>query len=1567
MLLSLSTGLTEPTHHVPNSSVKSHPNAAPKTFERRSLIDKAKQYFVHGVSSHGALSERVLLYGVKGVGKRTIAAQVAKEITQQDGRRILWLSGIGPIAFLRDYFALYFHITGKHLPHNISLAVTLAKIRQTLEERRQEWFMVIEDLGDFFDDDLELDSLLPVRGHILVTSSTLIVEKEHSPSGARGGDRLWSVPGLNFARTASQIYVGSLSDLEVDQFARQFCPQILNISCDEFGPIQRSARTFPVFLKITAINLQLLRVDFAAYRRLFEKRLDHKSIKRHPKFNPYHTAINIATTFMWEALGDYDLWSRRLLIVVSVGVYPIPLRLIKKLSIFSRPISDHLSPALDLLRSLGLLTISNESDDPQVSIMHSTVSYWVGTHVSQHSRREVQRMVLSWTSLLSTELRNEPSLCDSQASPTVSTPYDSHKTRSLLPLIRDVVAAIPFIGLYPGARRKPQISEASQVAVLDFLMHAAETIVRDRRVMYHANMLVDEAYKVLFELTHIFLYGEYQVYFLRIKHIQIQIRLDIDDLIRAEQAVRVAKRTLRSLTLAVQNKPNFTTGEASTSSADVGPIPRHTDKSSKETASIPFPSLCSLTQRTENLETQLLFAQGRYTDIYWLLSAELSPTPSSTSASNPYVLATRYCLCVQALCAKGEQSNYLTLALQWSHAAMCIWATFDETERWSSGTKGGIEVLGWVEWHTELLMRNNKPKGALMFLPRLLDTWVDLVPKGNERTWSIAGRLVDCYIKLDMIGDAEQVVEEMLEILNSTSNGMTDLSGLGGSPTGGGYDRETVGSGTGRERFWAMLVELARGYAKVGSVIVAEGILRYCLGSWRRRHVGSLQSIRVFSGTKASEEEKAEAKKFEDDENKKLKEDIKAREATWKMTAPVDWWACLIDVLVMQGKTEEPEELVNSLKGGDSEAGFDELENAFLRRLSSYKLMKTVYQRAIWAHEDGHLREWKMILGESRNRFLLRRAVAAFGSVTGRVREKRDFQSDIDLHLESHAKKSRILNLLDRTWEPDSGFVQRWDGPARDLDDVPPSTRDGDQTFLAEFWRMCLCRRKKHRDGFLFEHQFKRLRFARLDEWTDDQPKPLKQMTLDAWVYIMVPTPPPRPKGCGDDCPCIDANIAGLAEQAAIEKTLWNWKEIRPRVVINEFRHRYRGDKPDCNNLPNDEMSAVPADKITSTRTWMWWQQELWGGDSERENYIVKGMLDIPGISISLVVEQEDLDADESEISIEEGWESKEKEMGEIVDEWVKEQDGESSMPQNQDSKDKGNQEIKIYDDEAVTDSASRARHTTAQAITQPMDRGESFPVGDTEENSTLGNQKVKEKGKQKAEVADDQAVIDFRSPSDGPITIPTETNTIDTVIYSQSDPESQRSMLEKKVEEKGKQKADTSNDDAVTKPTSAKEDQLITKPNAQPTNTGESSSHPNTSTEPPPNTQPPLQMKKYTPKPLKRPKDWRFISFDGSPLFGRRGEDIKPYLMMDQKTIAKYEERAKKDFEVVVLDEYYMPVESYQGQEEESKKGEEGVTDEEGAKSGEAQETSGCMEEGQSPLETMITTSTNINEDTHA
>ena len=1422
--------------------------------------------------------------------------------------------------------------------------------------------MVIEDLGDFFDDDPELDSLLPVRGHILVTSSALTTSQPSASKGRRNPPKI--IPDLKFADTASaQIYVGELSDVEVNQYARQLCPQLLNISSEEFGPIQRCARTIPLFLNITAINLQLLRVDFAAYRRLIEKRISNETTKiTHHKFSRYYTACKIAATFMWEGLGDYDLWSQRLLIVVSVGVYPIPLRLVKRLSIFSRPISDHLSPALDFLRSLGLLTISNETDDPQVSVVHPDVSRWIRLHVVEHSKKELQRMVLSWLSLLSTELRNDPSLCDVQASPSVSTPYDSHKTWSLLPLINDVVAAIPLVDLYPhGGTRRPQVPESSQVAVLNFLIHAAETLLHDHRVLnYHVTKLVGEAFKILFELPHLLLYGEFQMYSLRIKHVQIWAQLQTDDLTRAEHAVRSAKRTLRFLTLAVQNTTKFTSAETSTSSAGADPIPCHTDKSSKAAASIPFPSLCSLTRVTEDLETELLLAQGRYTEVFCILSEQFSPSPSpsSTSTSNPYVLAQRYDWCVQALLFSREQPDYLSLALKWSHAAMGVWATFDETEQWEGGTKGGIEILGWIEGHADLLMENNKPKGALMFLPRLLDIWLDLAPKGNEMVWSIAARLVDCYLKLDMIGDAEEVIEEMLEILNSTSNGMTDLSGLGGSPSGGGYDREIVGSGTGRERFWAMLVDLARGYAKVGSVIVAEGILRYCLGSWRRRHVGSLQSIRVVSGTKASEEEKADAKRFEDEENKKLKEDIKEREATWKMTAPVDWWACLIDVLVMQGKTYEASELVNSLKGGDSEAGFDQLEKAFLRRLSSYELMKIVYQRAIWAHEDGHLREWKMILGESRNRFLLRRAVAAFGSVTGRVREKRDFQSDIDLHLKSHAKQSRILNLLDRTWEPDSGFVQRWDGPAHDLDDVPLSLRDGDQTFLAEFWRMCLCRRRKHRDGFLFEHHFRRLRFARLDKWPDEQLKPLKQTTLDAWVYIMVPTPSPRPKGCNDDCPCIDANIAGLAEQAAIEKTLWNWKEIRPRVVINEFRHRYRGDKPDCNKLPNDEMSAVPADRITSTRTWTWWQQEIWGGDSEGENYIVKGSLDIPKITISLVLEQEDLDDEKQQDLIEERRERKEKEVVRSVDERVEESDGESSRPQNQDSNDKEKQELKMEDDEAVIESASRVRHTTAQTTTQPMDSGESSPVEYTEDSPILGYQKVEEKGKRKAQGADDQAVIDSKSSSDRPITIPTDTNSIDTVKYSRSNHES-RCMLENKVEGKGKQKAYISDDEAMIESTT-------TKPNTQPTNTSESSSHPSSTTNPQP--QPPLQMLRYTPTPLKRPKDWRFISFDGSPLLGHRREDIKPFLLMSQKTILKYEERAKEDFDVVVLDEYYMPIETYQGQEEENKKSEDGrlfLTEEEGVKNGEVEETSGGMEEGQSPLETMITTTTIINEDT--
>ena len=1465
-------------------------------FQRRDLIDRVKKHFSRGANSHGALGERVVLYGRSGQGKRTIAAQVAKEITEADGRRLLWINGISFIPFVRDYCLLYHELTGKHLPRGLGLAVTLAKIKHLLEERRQEWFMVIADLGLYSDDEPELASSLPNRGHVLVTSSDILYPDKNVPLGIGPNSRT-PICALKFANNATEVYVDGLANEEIQQLTRELCPSLLNVTFNEFGKMQRYARGVPLFLRLTMINLQLLKVDFAAYRRLFEKQFDHRQIEKYQHVG-WQTVCVIAYKMMWDALGDYDLWAQRLLVTLTVAEgHAVPLRLLEKLPVFSRNIADHLSPALDLLTSLGLVNVTGEPTDQYVSVMHHEVSHWVWKHLRLRSREQHLRIILSWVSVLSTELASQSTTVRTPCGMvSISTPYDIQKVWSLLPLIEVVVMGISGVGRYIPSRENPVSWQFPHMLVLNFLVHVAETVVADRRVPFYVGMFSDEAYKVLLVVRHLLYFGESQLYFLRIKHVRIQAYLALNEHTLAEQDLRIAKRNLRILEAYVEKDsdewifasasgdpvnqsmatpaiPNTTTpAEPSTT------MPTASDSSETDTAASlgdtlppPFPSLVTLTRRTEDLEVQILLSQQRYNQALALLVRLLCP-PVETSYTDPYVLAQRYSWCAYALSGYRQFHVIDGEALRWSHAAMCVWITFNEDERWGKGARVGVEVLAWVERHTELLMEMRKFKGALLFLPKLLDVWQDLIPMGDGKVWRLARRVVECYVNLNMVVEAEEVVERMLEILNGSLNGISDLSGFGGSLSGGGYENETIGDGDGREMFWWMLVELARGYCKIGSVVVAEGLMRFCLGSWRRRHVGEMRQIEIIPEGNATEEQRAKYKKEQEEVNQKEKDKRNERESTWRRSAPADWWTMFISVLVMQGKVEEPKRLAEELVLDGDDPDRNQLESVVSRRVDAYQLMIKLYERAIWAEEDGRLKEWKMLLGESRDRFLLRRAVKAFGSVTQRVREKRDLASDIDLNLFSQAKQSKILHLLDRNWGHRYGFSprSRWDTPDYIEDVTTPLVND--QRHICDYWRWCQCKRMRSRAWSIDYAEYVQKHFILEDEMIEQRPKPLRQTTLDNWFYLIVPSPSPRPQGCSEDCPCINANIAGLAQQATLEKKLWTYTEPTGpwRIPMPKTPARYKNpkDRPKCNELSRYDMdfdTSLPTNDNDLERTWKWYQPEFSMADYDDENYIVPWALDMPAINITLI--EDESEGEESAKQVEEK-EAKAKDKGkaEVQDE------APAGEAESKFGEVNGKGKAKVQDESPETEAAPAS--TAAPGLEKSGFLEPPCPEDSDEARSLLRLQtrnqikKIEQSQKQKQNPEEDQE---------------------------------QDHDFERENEQDQEQSADQSLEqhqdrDHVQNPTHA-HDQIRTD---QQQDTSPSQPLPHSTGN---NT--------FTKKAKKRKsRKHRHRSFTGEP-YHKRKEDIKPYLTMDAKTKKKYDHRAKKAHQVVVLDEYYMPIET--------------------------------------------------------
>ena len=365
-------------------------------FRRQKLIDSVKKHFIHASTSHGALSERVVLYGPHGLGKRTIATQVAKDIIAHDGRKLLWINGINYITFVRDYCALYHMFIGHHHSNGLSLEIILARTKRLLEERRQEWFMVVTDLGTFADDEPKLTCHLPDRGHTLVTSNDMLAApRVDDPKELAPITRF--ISALDFANNATEIYVKGLADNEVQQMVRHLAPDLLAVSWLEFGKLQRWARAVPMFLKVTSINLRLMRLDFRAYRTQFEKRFSIVHRANSETFSSNNMACHLATKLMWDELANHDVYAQKLLGILSVVClhHSVKLRLVENLSMFKRTVVDYLTPALDLLLSLDIVTMSKHTGEPEISIMRPKMANWVwGTFRRSYPREEIEHIIV---------------------------------------------------------------------------------------------------------------------------------------------------------------------------------------------------------------------------------------------------------------------------------------------------------------------------------------------------------------------------------------------------------------------------------------------------------------------------------------------------------------------------------------------------------------------------------------------------------------------------------------------------------------------------------------------------------------------------------------------------------------------------------------------------------------------------------------------------------------------------------------------------------------------------------------------------------------------------------------------------------------------------------------------------------------------------------------------------------------------------------------------------------------------------------------------------------------------
>lgn len=1207
-------------------------------FERRDIIDEVKGHFKSNVHCPRGVS--VVLYGGTGLGKRTIANQVAREVTAADGRRIFAINGQSIVTFICDYCSIYEAITGQTLPRGLGLRFSIPKVRHLLESRQEEWFLVITDLSFYLEQDPHLCSAIPTKGHVLITSKDLHFPEESDGQQVRIGPDTIAVAALAIARTSTQVYAKGLFDKEVYQLARQLSPKLLNISWYQFGKLQRWARAAPLFLRITMINLQLLRLDFAAYRDQYERSFDHSRIAQYQGIGWYSTAFNVACSILWQALGDRDAWAQRLLhLLAMVYSHPIPMRLIGKLPIFRDTASDQLSPALDVLASYGIISINQDACGPAVSIIHRDLARWVykhGLHRPKSGHVEHRRLVEAWAKVFDEELAVPAERARSYP------PYvDSQLLWSLYPLINMFVTTQFHLPRTPAPSSEP---------ILGFLVNTMESTIYWWPLTVPPGYLLDETVPVLLSLQFKVSLNTFNSYYLRIRLCRMETHFLVKELAQAEQYLRQAKRSLRALELyekeddwsPVVIDPNWNSPVhlvASVAASSSSTQQQQTRTVAADSAEIlppatPVPPLLVLQRRTEDLEIALFLAQRRYADAKALIGSMLKPA-SLTSLSDPCILAQRHCWMAEAFCASMTIVDTNTNALRHSHQTMMIWANLPEDERWAIKGNSSVKVLDWVMCHVEQLFDARKFKGASLFLPRLIERWVDMIPsKMNPRVFGPAKRLVECLVKIDQVDKADEVVENLLETIWQNTFNMKVFSGFHNEHPDPSQDMDM-------KLAWEVLIELARGHREIGNFAIAEGLVRFAIGSWRRRHVGSYEELAVVSDPNLSKEEQERTRNEIKAKNTLAREGRDEREATWKATCPVDWWDLLIDILTFQGRCDEARRLVRSLVRvfAHDKGARKSLRWSFATSRESCRKMRDIYQRACEIEESGWTREWQRLLGKSRESFFLRKAVKAFGSPVKRVKRGVDFASDFSVpHGRYHARESRILYMLDRFWShAGSGYLSRMQWGADDFVEDIATFPVKDQKHMCDLWKWCGCRKRRSRASSLpwFEYQDKwwTLEVQQREQMVKEARK-WQQTTLDDWIYLIIEKPARKPSACKPDCPCINANLAGLAEQAALEKRLWLYTEplkssqLNPKKQGPPYKRSARPSKPHEFD-PGDLVPTIALRKKQGrgTESLKWFQPEFDRIERSDENYIIPNAVNIPAITITSAVKERECES----------------------------------------------------------------------------------------------------------------------------------------------------------------------------------------------------------------------------------------------------------------------------------------------------------------------------------------------------
>ncbi|RMD44051.1 hypothetical protein DV735_g1091, partial [Chaetothyriales sp. CBS 134920] len=332
---------------------------------------------------------------------------------------------------------------------------------------------------------------------------------------------------------------------------------------------------------------------------------------------------------------------------------------------------------------------------------------------------------------------------------------------------------------------------------------------------------------------------------------------------------------------------------------------------------------------------------------------------------------------------------------------------------------------------------------------------------------------------------------------------------------------------------------------------------------------------------------------------------------------PSSWWIQLVVVLTAQGRHREARLVRDQYQNGQT--GEELLDGIVAAAKKKGRLLRDLYQRAMWAEEDGMLREWKMLLRHdgANDRMTYIVAISVFGDVPRRVRADVLLGSEPDPHHYALARKSRVLQLLGC--------------PLKALTFIGHSHNDHYPLFparqrrMCDYVRACLCRRYRPRSSSFRGIAAMVAAGSRATAMKNDHnpaPAPkLRQSHIDDYFFILVePTKLP----CAETCPCRDATLRGIAEYASLEQKLWTvdssgLSKLRLSPWLAHTRRRPTFIKNrDAPHLLSDQESfirhQVDVDDPTRSlsRCWRVVHTEFSLDETLDENYIIPNSVGMP-------------------------------------------------------------------------------------------------------------------------------------------------------------------------------------------------------------------------------------------------------------------------------------------------------------------------------------------------------------------